>query len=57
MVVIYSALLIQHSGYYLESIEGCNQNKENLVTHLIERARVDNSQGLKSTKEEVINQK
>jgi hypothetical protein len=31
-------ILLSQSGYYLESIEGCNQNAENQVTHLIERA-------------------
>jgi hypothetical protein len=49
-------LLIAHSGYYLDSIEGCNQNANNIVTHLIERARVDDIGGEKSTKEAIINQ-
>jgi hypothetical protein len=50
------SLLIKYSGYHLDSIEGCNQNADNMVTHLIERARVDYSADKKSTKEEIIAQ-
>ncbi len=46
-------LLISESQYHYESIEGCNQNTENSVTHLIERARVSIREG-KSTKSEII---
>lgn len=38
----------------LESIEGCNQNASNKVTHLIERARVDYSDSPNAVKSEVI---
>lgn len=48
------SLLIEKSGYYLESIEGCNQNAENKVTHLIERARVDYDPSVKATTEDII---
>lgn len=34
-------LLQQNSHYHFESIEGCNENENNVVTHLLERARVD----------------
>jgi hypothetical protein len=50
------SLLINESGYYLESIEGCNQNANNVVTHLIERARVDYVEGGQSTEEEIMGQ-
>lgn len=33
--------LIDHTTYHFDSMEGCNQNVNNVVTHLIERARVD----------------
>lgn len=32
--------LINNTVYHFDSIEGCNQNTNNVVTHLIERARV-----------------
>jgi hypothetical protein len=48
------ALLSEKSGYYLESIEGCNQNADNQVTHLIERARVDYDPSAKATTEDII---
>ncbi|REG84111.1 hypothetical protein [Winogradskyella sediminis] len=32
-----------NTPYNLDSIEGCNQNTDNIVTHLLERARYDNS--------------
>lgn len=34
-------LLIEKTPYYFDSIEGCNQNQDNQVTHLFERARID----------------
>lgn len=46
--------LISDTPYFYESIEGCNQNTNNVVTHLLERARVDEVEG-KSTKQEIIN--
>ena len=33
--------LIDNTAFCFDSIEGCNQNASNIVTHLIERARVD----------------
>jgi len=33
--------LILETLYYFDSIEGCNQNTENIVTHLFERSRID----------------
>ncbi|MDM1501205.1 hypothetical protein HX071_03190 [Myroides marinus] len=35
------SLLLSQGSYYYESIEGCNQNNENIVKNLFERARVD----------------
>jgi len=49
-------LLLEKSGFHLDSIEGCNQNTQNLVTHLMERARVDHIDGVKSSLEEVVHQ-
>ncbi len=37
--------LIEDTNYHFESIEGCNQNAQNVVTHLLERARVDIVEG------------
>ena len=34
-------ILIEQTGLYFDSIEGCNENSQNLVTHMMERARVD----------------
>ena len=34
-------ILKTNTEFYFESIEGCNQNANHLVTHLFERARVD----------------
>jgi hypothetical protein len=48
------SLLLEKSGYFLESIEGCNQNADNMVTHLIERARVDYDQSKTSSKDEIV---
>lgn len=48
------SLLVKESGLYLESIEGCNQNADNIVTHLIERARVDDDNSKPSTQDEII---
>ena len=33
--------LISNTPYHYEGIEGCNENNNNIVTHLLERARVD----------------
>jgi len=49
-------LLIEKSGFCLESIEGCNQNTENIVTHLIERARVDFDPSKPSSKSDILNE-
>jgi len=34
-------ILMRETSYYFDSIEGCNENEKNVVTHLMERARVD----------------
>lgn len=47
-------LLMNIEGIHLESIEGCNQNADNTVTHLIERARIDIEPGEKAKKQDVI---
>ena len=47
------SILQKETSFYFDSIEGCNQNKANKVTHLIERARVSVTNG-KSTKQEII---
>lgn len=47
------SILQENTPYYFDSIEGCNQNTANEVTHLIERARVTAIDG-KSTKQEII---
>lgn len=41
------ALLID-TPYNFDSIEGCNQNTDNIVTHLLERARYDKSDSVTS---------
>lgn len=33
--------LVEKTGFYFDAIEGCNENNQNVVTHLMERARVD----------------
>ncbi len=33
--------LLLNTHYYFDSIEGCNENNKNVVTHMMERARVD----------------
>ncbi len=38
----------------LDSIEGCNQNQDNRVTHLLERARVDVSDNQRPQNNEVL---
>lgn len=34
-------ILTERTNFHYDSIEGCNQNVNNIVTHLLERARVD----------------
>lgn len=46
--------LLLETGFYFESIEGCNQNTDNIVTHLFERMRVDYDSSVKGTMEDVI---
>lgn len=48
------SILQEETTYYFDSVEGCNQNTDNKVTHLIERARVTVIDG-KSSKQEVLN--
>lgn len=38
-------LLAEKTGLFFDSIEGCNENNRNIVTHLMERARVDATDG------------
>ena len=33
--------LIRNTAYHFDSIEGCNENDQNVATHFMERARVD----------------
>lgn len=47
------SILQEKTPYHFDSIEGCNQNTANEVTHLIERARVTAIEG-KSNKQEII---
>ncbi len=46
-------ILQKETDYYFDSIEGCNQNTANEVTHLIERARVKTIEG-KSSKKDIL---
>lgn len=48
-------VLEKDTPYFYASIEGCNQNTENVVTHLIERARVDAVEG-RTQKSDVLQQ-
>lgn len=50
------SLLINIEGYYFDSIEGCNQNANNVVTHLIERARVDYKDTGNTSVNEILSQ-
>lgn len=47
-------ILVENTGYYFDAIEGCNENTQNIVTHLMERARVDVVEGEQST-QDVLN--
>lgn len=47
-------LLSKNTDLFFESIEGCNQNKDNVVTHLFERMRVDFDSSSKGTLPEVL---
>ncbi|MGV3761448.1 hypothetical protein [Parapedobacter sp.] len=47
------ALLVEKSDFYLDSIEGCNQNNAHRVTCLMERARVDYDPSANSTIDEI----
>ena len=49
-------ILRTNTGYHFESIEGCNQNDNNLVTHLFERARIDYALDGESTQTQIIEQ-
>jgi len=44
-------LLIEKTTYFFESIEGCSQNADNVVTHLFERARFDSNSAQKTIEE------
>jgi hypothetical protein len=47
-------ILSKNTGLFFESVEGCNQNKDNVVTHLFERMRVDFDSAAKGTLSEVL---
>ena len=47
--------LMSLSSIHVESIEGCNQNSDNEITHLIERARIDIDPSVKANKQDVLN--
>ena len=47
-------LLSKNTDFYFDSIEGCSQNKDNVVTHLFERMRVDFDSSSKGTLLEVL---
>lgn len=47
-------LLENKTKYGYESIEGCNQNVDNVVTNLFERARVDMIEGVENSLQEVL---
>ena len=46
-------ILVERSGLFFDSIEGCNENNANVATHMMERARVDITQGV-WTQQEVL---
>ena len=48
--------LSKNTGLFFESIEGCNQNKDNVVTHLFERMRVDFDSSFKGTLPEILSE-
>ncbi len=47
--------LMRETPFLFESLEGCNQNAENRVTHLLERARVDINAEKRATRADVLN--
>lgn len=47
-------LLENKTKYGYESIEGCNQNVDNVVTNLFERARIDMTEGNENSLEEIL---
>jgi hypothetical protein len=50
------SMLARETDLFFESIEGCNQNKDNVVTHLFERMRVDYEEFPKSTLSSILEQ-
>ena len=48
-------VLVEQTGLFFDAIEGCNENAQNIVTHLMERARVDVNANNTST-QDVLNQ-
>ena len=46
--------LVEKTGLFFDAIEGCNENNQNVVTHLMERARVDYVEG-NSNAQDVLN--
>ncbi|MEC3879043.1 hypothetical protein [Parapedobacter sp. 10938] len=45
--------MVEKSGFYLDSVEGCNQDATNRVTCLMERARVDYDPSANGTIDEI----
>jgi hypothetical protein len=48
-------LLIENTPLLYDSIEGCNENKDNVVTNLFERARVDIDNNKNQTDLDILN--
>lgn len=44
-------ILVEKTGLFFDAIEGCNENNNNIVTHLFERARVDLVPGMSSERD------
>lgn len=44
-------ILVEKTGLFFDAIEGCNENNNNIVTHLFERARVDFVPGMSSERD------
>ncbi|MDY5660868.1 MAG: hypothetical protein SPF24_10770 [Sodaliphilus sp.] len=44
-------ILVENTRFYFDAIEGCNENSQNIVTHFMERARVDVSEGQSSVQD------
>lgn len=49
-------ILIKETDYFFDSIEWCSENRKDIVTHLMERARFDYIKGVDSTLDEIFNE-